>query len=233
MFQMLEESFAWDQVYQVSAPWTKEDPGGAELWLAEVGSCAHSQDLQGPYVYEENANKQSHCSNITFWYSLDPKGRLVCSSRAAIAPGKYLDGSKRKFYAMEFLQGGNCVCLPSIWYRKWGLRASWVWVELLHGRQRVEFASQESWEEEKTAERFRDLPGRQDRLRKCLQWSAHHHAHQAWSTMTGNSWDKCLKGVVWETVKGLGDGLSLRQAELRQQADMDAGDRRTLIPVWL
>lgn len=114
MFQMLEESFAWDQVYQVSAPWTKEDPGDAELWLAEVGSCAHSQDLQGHYVYEENANKQSHCSNITFWYSLDPKGRLVCSSRAAIAPGKYLDGSKRKFYATEFLQGGNCVCLPSI-----------------------------------------------------------------------------------------------------------------------
>lgn len=31
MFQMLEESFAWGQVYQVSAPWTKGDPGGAEL----------------------------------------------------------------------------------------------------------------------------------------------------------------------------------------------------------
>ena len=31
MFQTLEESFAWDQVYQVSAPWTKEDPGDAEL----------------------------------------------------------------------------------------------------------------------------------------------------------------------------------------------------------
>lgn len=48
---------------------------------------------------------------------LNPKADL-CSSRASIALGKHLDGSKRKFYATEFLQGGNCVCLPSIWYRK-------------------------------------------------------------------------------------------------------------------
>lgn len=31
MFQMLEESIAQDLVYQVSAPWTKEDPGSAKL----------------------------------------------------------------------------------------------------------------------------------------------------------------------------------------------------------